>query len=73
MQVQHFCLGIPVSKEPELPGLNFGQWQRATNVLLLMLVHDSYDSGNSFWPTFEEAHMMGTGREGAQAIHLNPP
>jgi hypothetical protein len=52
-------------------------------MLLLMLGHNSYDFGsligNSFRPTEEELHVMGTssspqkGLEGARAIYLNAP
>jgi hypothetical protein len=83
VQEHNFCLEFPTSKEAELPDLDFGQWQHDTDVSFLTLGHDSLDfgslAGNSFRPTEEEAHVMGTsslhkkGCEGAQAIHLNAP
>jgi hypothetical protein len=64
VQEHNFCLGIPTSEEPELSELDFGQWQRDANVSLLTLGHESYDfgslAGNSFWPTEEENHTMGS-------------
>jgi hypothetical protein len=63
-QEHKFHLGIPVSEEPELPELDFGQWQHDADMSLLMLGHASYDFGslvgNSFRPTEEESHVMGT-------------
>jgi hypothetical protein len=60
----NFHLGIPTSKELELPELDFGQWQHDANVSLLTLGHNSYDfgslAGNSFRQAEEEAHVMGT-------------
>jgi len=59
-----FRLGIPNFEEPELPDLDFGQWQRDADVSLLTLGHDSYDfgslAGNSFQPTEEESHVLET-------------
>jgi hypothetical protein len=63
-QEHNFSLVIPVSEELQLLLLDFGQWQCDANVLLLMPGHDSYGCGslvgNSFRPTEEEAHLMGT-------------
>ena len=59
-----FRLGIPYSEEPEMPDLDYGQWQSDVDVSLVTLGHDSYDfgslAGNSFRPTEEESHVMGT-------------
>jgi len=63
-QEHRFRLGFPISEEPELPDLDFGQWQRDADVSLLTLGHDSYDfgslSGNSFKPTEEESRVLET-------------
>ena len=63
-QEHNFHLGIPVTEEPELPELDFGQWQRDADESLLTLGHTSYDFGslvgNTFRPTEEESHVMGT-------------
>lgn len=59
-----FQFGNPTFDEPELPDLDFGQWQRDADMSLLTLGHDSYDfgsvAGNSFRPTEEEALVLGT-------------
>jgi hypothetical protein len=64
VQEHDFHLGIQISKEPELPDFDFGQWQHDANVSLLTLSHDSYNfrslAGISFRQTEEEAHFMGT-------------
>ena len=56
--------GMPKSDKPELPVLDWGQWQRDANISLLTLGHDSYDfgllAGNSFKPTDEETHVLAT-------------
>jgi hypothetical protein len=60
----NFQMGIPRCKDSELPDLNFGQWQRDADVSLVTLGRDAYDFGslvgNSFSPTEEETHVMGT-------------
>ena len=49
-------------EDPELPDLDFEQWQRSADVSLLTLGQDSYDSGslrgNTFKPTEEESYAM---------------
>ena len=56
-------LGLLKSEEPELPALDWGQWQRDADVSLLTLGQDSYDfgslAGNSFKPTDEETRVIG--------------
>jgi hypothetical protein len=63
-QESRFQLGIPISEEPEMPDLDFGQWNRDADVALLTLGRVSYDfgslAGNSFSPTEEESDVMGT-------------
>ncbi len=55
-------LGLLKSEEPELPALDWGQWQRDADVSLLTLGHVSYDfgslAGNSFQPTDEETRVL---------------
>jgi hypothetical protein len=64
VQEHNFCLGIPTSEEPELLELDFGQRERDADVSLLTLDHESYDfsslAGNSFRPTEEDNHIMGS-------------
>ena len=59
-----FQVGILISNEPELPDLDFGQWQRDADVSLLTLGHNSYNFGllanNYFKPTEEESHVLTT-------------
>ncbi len=53
---------IPNCKEPELPDLDFGYWQRDADVLLETLGQDSYNFGffvgNSFKPTEKERRVL---------------
>jgi hypothetical protein len=60
----NFQLGIPRCEEPELPDLDFDEWQRDADVSLVTLGQDAYSFGsligNSFRPTEEETHVMGT-------------
>jgi hypothetical protein len=60
----NFQLGISRSEEPELPDLDFGEWQREADRSILTLGRDAYDFGslvgNSFQPTEEETHVLGT-------------
>ncbi len=61
-QEHNLRLGIPSVEEPELPALDWGQWQRDADVSLLTLGHVSYNfgslAGNSFQPTDEETHVL---------------
>jgi hypothetical protein len=61
-QERNLRLGIPSVEEPELPALDWGQWQRDADVSLLTLGHVSYDfgslAGNSFQPTDEETRVL---------------
>jgi hypothetical protein len=58
----NFELGIPTTKEPQVPDLDFGQWQHDTNLLLHSLGHGSFDfhslASNSFKITEEEAQVI---------------
>jgi hypothetical protein len=49
---------------PEVPDLDFGQWQRDADVSLTTLGQDSFDfgslTGNSFKATEEEDHVIGS-------------
>jgi hypothetical protein len=64
VQKHDFELGIPTSKEPKLPELDYGQWQHDADLMLASLGLESYDfgspTGNSLKPTEEEAYLMGT-------------
>jgi hypothetical protein len=39
-QEHNICLRIPITKEPELPDLDFGQWQHDVDLLLTSLGHE---------------------------------
>jgi hypothetical protein len=55
---------IATYEEPEVPELDFDQWQRDADVSLSTLGQRSFDfgslTGNGFTPTEEEAHVLGT-------------
>jgi hypothetical protein len=57
-------LGIPTYEEPEVPDLDFDLWQRNADASLSTLGQSSFDfgslTGNSFMPTEEESHVLGT-------------
>jgi hypothetical protein len=57
-------LGMPKLDKPELPVLDWGQWQCDANVLLLTLRHNPYNfgslAGNLFKPTGRETRVLET-------------
>jgi hypothetical protein len=46
-------LGIPTTKEPQVPDLDFGQWQRDANHLLHLLGQRTFDFGSLASNSFE--------------------
>jgi hypothetical protein len=61
-QEHNLRLGVQPVEEPEVPTLDWGQWQRDADVSLLTLGHVSYDfgslAGNQFQATDEETRIL---------------